>query len=327
MTFSEFHTVDTKNESKVEKSSFNGLVTNINAAPASYSPPKGEDRQGGENDVGALIAKSKKAAASLFTLLHAKNCKLGPNMCPHPGCPEAKLMFLHLKTCHSDSGAVCPSSYKGCVDARKLLAHYRRCRDIRSRQAANQIKTNQHVCLVCSLVARNAKTSLDRSRSASPKGTTSRKHTLPSLKQSSNQAPSLQKLSVRPRSVSFSAVARESSFSKESSIPLKTMPPPPPRFFVSNREECKERSRADELQDAMHCALKVERSPEISALDERSPEADELSREFPMPQPRMRRRRSASCHVLSSSNPSSVFDTIQEEPVGEELQNIVDGDK
>lgn len=84
-------------------------------------------------------------------------------MCAHVGCPEAKLMYLHLKTCSAELLEPCPSSHPGCQDARKLLAHYRRCRDIRARQAQNpSIRSQQHVCLVCSLVARHAKFTLDR---------------------------------------------------------------------------------------------------------------------------------------------------------------------
>ena len=49
------------------------------------------------------------------------------------------------------------------------------------------------------------------------------------------------------------------------------------------------------------------------------------SEEFQVPP--SRRRRSASCHVLSSSKANPGFHTIQEEPVGEELQRILEGDK
>ena len=48
------------------------------------------------------------------------------------------------------------------MQARKLLAHYRRCRNIRARQR-NQgpgSKTS-HVCLICSMVARQARSLLD----------------------------------------------------------------------------------------------------------------------------------------------------------------------
>ena len=108
-------------------------------------------------------------------------------MCGHVGCPEAKLMYLHLKTCSAVLLEPCPSQHPGCQDARKLLAHYRRCRDIRARQAQNpSTRSQQHVCLVCSLVARHAKFTLDRTtpgcRQANSKnGNASSSHFIPSL--------------------------------------------------------------------------------------------------------------------------------------------------
>jgi len=133
-----------------------------------------------KTSISELVGKSKKAAFSLWTLLHAKNCRLGVDRCSHPGCSEAKLMYLHHKTCSAQSVEACPTKHKGCQDARKLLAHYRRCRDIRARQSQNPNgKSRQHVCLVCSLVARHAKFALDKCVSASKNGTTS--HYIPSL--------------------------------------------------------------------------------------------------------------------------------------------------
>jgi TAZ zinc finger len=109
-------------------------------------------------------------------------------MCSHLGCPEAKLMYLHLKTCSAVLLEPCPSQHLGCQDARKLLAHYRRCRDIRARQAQNPAARSQHhVCLVCSLVARHAKFTLDRTivtpgcRQSSVKRDGNSSHFVPSL--------------------------------------------------------------------------------------------------------------------------------------------------
>lgn len=93
-----------------------------------------------------------------------QNCFLADD-CPHPGCKGAKLIILHLKTCRSADGGPCPTGRQGCDQAKKLLSHYRRCRKSRlmlagqhpSRRDLNQ----QHSCLVCSLVARQAR-SLER---------------------------------------------------------------------------------------------------------------------------------------------------------------------
>jgi hypothetical protein len=96
-------------------------------------------------------------------------------------------MYLHLKTCSAGDLELCPTGHKGCQDARKLLAHYRRCRDIRARQAhlPASARPQQHVCLVCSLVARHAKFTLDRTasstRSVSSSKTATSSHFIPSL--------------------------------------------------------------------------------------------------------------------------------------------------
>lgn len=264
---------------------------------------------------------------------------------------------------------MCPRNYKGCTDARKLLAHYRRCRDIRSRQASNQMKTQQHACLVCSLVARNAKGSIDRSRSTSPKRGTS-VHLIPSLKLSSDQITFQQHSTqhVRSRSHSLGSTSTNLTNNGIQRIPRK-MPPPPPRFSSSSQEE-KVNSNGEFLserssfQKAMYCALNttpsdnfalpadkkmVEKSlnysdnyfrPRAESLEIRqtlsaedkifpgySPVNNEVKDSDEFPVPPSRRRRSASCHVLSSSKSDPGFHTIQEEPVGEELQRILEGDK
>ena len=277
--------------------------------------------------------------------------------CSQPGCAEAKLIYLHLKTCKAESTSSCPTNHKGCADARKLLAHYRKCRDIRSRQASNG-KSQQHTCLVCSLVARNAKGSFDRSRSTSPKAKArNTMHLIPSLKLSSDQH-------VRIRSHS---VGNDLKFSSSLPSPRK-MPPPPPRFSSASQEEKVNSTREFAPEDnafqttAMYRALNATPSdgfaipaekkligdrlnssgsyfrPRAESLDIRQTRSEDQifpgsssvnnelkdGEEFPVPTPR---RRSASCHVLSSIKSDAGFQTIQEEPVGGELQRILEGDK
>lgn len=69
--------------------------------------------------------------------------------------------MLHVKTCACGPGAEfpCPTRVKGCHETRKLLAHYRRCKDIRTREAHSgrrSLRQQKHKCFICSLVARRA---------------------------------------------------------------------------------------------------------------------------------------------------------------------------
>ena len=59
-----------KNEGKKEEGESDGLST-FSEVPLSHDQEKKQVNVGG-NNVGALVAKSKKAASSLWTLLHAK---------------------------------------------------------------------------------------------------------------------------------------------------------------------------------------------------------------------------------------------------------------
>lgn len=100
-------------------------------------------------------------------LYDAQNCRLGPDRCTHKGCPDTKRLLLHIKTCPLASsspgggGNVYGCKEKGCDSARKLLNHYKRCRDARAQQAAQSKTAKPRVCLVCSLMARHAKTFVD----------------------------------------------------------------------------------------------------------------------------------------------------------------------
>jgi hypothetical protein len=151
-------------------------------------------------------------------------------------------MYLHMKTCTADPGVACPTSQKGCNDARKLITHYRRCREIRARQAGQhpKHKVQQHLCLVCSLVARHAKGVLDRNQSVNPRKPNSKHvitpYNLGSERKLAVQNPSGAPQSLRPRSTSPKSDRNRvlSSFTFSSNIENPTtpqkMPPPPPRF-------------------------------------------------------------------------------------------------
>jgi len=116
-----------------------------------------------------VILKSKRAANSLALLLHAKSCRSGPHKCQVRGCTETKLLLLHMKTCNVKPGVVCSRS--GCRSARKLLAHYRECKESRIRSTPDR----PHRCLLCSLVARQVKDELNKASLLKAKLTTGKK--------------------------------------------------------------------------------------------------------------------------------------------------------
>lgn len=134
-----------------------------------HPPPIGTN-----NNVGEVMAKAKKAAASLWMILHAQNCRM--HKCSHRGCGETRLLLLHVKSCSVGSVThPCPTCVRGCHETRRLLAHYRRCKDIRTKQVGlgrrslvqpdhprGSSSTSTSFCLVCSLVARYAKGILER---------------------------------------------------------------------------------------------------------------------------------------------------------------------
>lgn len=170
-----------------------------------------------------------------------KNCRLGANRCSHSGCSEAKLIYLHLKTCTAHGNNPCPTNRRGCQDARKLLAHYRRCRELRSRQTSSGLRT-QHVCLVCSLVARQARGSLEKSRSSSPKSRKLCKRFIPAISlstdkpveapvQRTNAFPAIPTASMdpSPQNGAFLDMPPPRSEKRNVAIGAQKMPPPPPR--------------------------------------------------------------------------------------------------
>jgi hypothetical protein len=110
-------------------------------------------------DVNELVVKAKKAAASLWMILHAQTCDDG-ELCPHTQCPETRVLLQHVQTCPSASNpsAPCPTAYKGCNESRKLLAHYQKCKELRTQQTLmGKHCPPKGSCLVCSLMARYAK--------------------------------------------------------------------------------------------------------------------------------------------------------------------------
>jgi hypothetical protein len=168
-----------------------------------------------------------------------QNCVVSADDCPHAGCREAKLLHLHLKTCSAGSGFACPAQYHGCAEARQLLAHYKRCRSIRARQVggggtahlcppapsalagSSSRPQQQHVCLVCSLVARQARSMLEKTNNRNSSSGSPGSHSSCSSSSSvaSSSSTSLRKPGSRKVVVS--------SYVLPSAVDI--MPPPPAR--------------------------------------------------------------------------------------------------
>mmetsp|Transcript_18871 Transcript_18871/g.30996 ORF Transcript_18871/g.30996 Transcript_18871/m.30996 type:complete len:418 (+) Transcript_18871:263-1516(+) len=202
--------------------------------PNTITPPQPQLQEQAAN-VGDLMAKAKKAAASLWLILHAQNCRQPQGTCSHRGCDDTKLLLVHVKTCPAGPNFPCPSCTKGCNETRKLLAHYRRCKDLRLKQVglgrrANGTQPDQS-CLVCSLMARYAKNVADRHRS--PGRSNNPASLLADALASTSGSSSCAKFNVEkgfasnfPTQEARNGV-RKPGFVRTPSAQL--MPPPPPR--------------------------------------------------------------------------------------------------
>ena len=141
--------------------------------------------------------------------------------------------------------------YHGCEQSRKLLAHYRRCRTLRSRLATGNTSnssnapqsttaTLSHHCLVCSLVARQARTMLEQ-RTAPPPTTTTNgmnvfKSSSTNMKRNILSSSSTTRQKMASSYTVLSATTTEkhlmngrNGYQKCDDSPAMKMPPPPPR--------------------------------------------------------------------------------------------------
>lgn len=132
-----------------------------------------------------------------------------------------------MKSCNAGSNSSCPHGYNGCHQARKLLSHYRKCRESRARQR-RQIRLRQQqlqepqFCLLCTLLSRH-------DRSVTEQITRSRQKSLP-LTQST--CPTVPVGDVSAEAQMLMSFRKQSSPNEESiSSPSsqESMPPPPPR--------------------------------------------------------------------------------------------------
>lgn len=140
-------------------------------------------------------------------------------------------MLLHLKTCPAGPDFQCPSRFHGCLQTRKLLAHYKRCSEIRKRQsqpnyAIKNPTQTKHACLVCSLVAREARNDLwDRNNRSENETSPTSAAEPPNGIISSFSLPNPQG-PIRSRVVEMQNGACQEA--------TQLMPPPPPRQVPVN---------------------------------------------------------------------------------------------
>lgn len=237
-------------------------------------------------------------------------CTSSVDSCPHQCCENAKRIHLHIKTCPATSDIACPTSHPGCQQARKLLIHYRKCKEMRTRQRrqarhAQQIKS----CLICTLLARHDKgisENFSSLRISSP---------LPITPHKTNR-----RTKARSKSVQFDLTPGIKEKAKASYRP-GAMPPPPPRSTLS---------RIVPLKNSYHpFRLKDGNRPRSGSLDERRLPSDmgndptvelelratasddplqlkPVQRQLPF------RKRSVSCSLLPNEKPADC-DTIMEE--------------
>lgn len=212
------------------------------------------------NNVGELVAKAKKAAISLWMILHAQNCRLSDDVCSHRGCGETKRLLAHVRTCPAAGrpNFPCPANCKGCNETRKLLAHYRRCKDMRLKQVGSGRRSGSQPdqsCLVCSLMARYAKGVMDKGKGGQGSGGGSGRNGVTSLLCNSTDGkfkverelanfPVVVDRGAATRCVAIPTAASSAASSSPISIPIPRrtpsmtlMPPPPPRLQSSSPVE------------------------------------------------------------------------------------------
>lgn len=107
--------------------------------------------------IGAVVSQAKDTASALWVLLHARHCT--DNNCHLLHCSNAKGIFS-LSRAASVGTKLTESQSDAVSEARKLLCHYKQCRQSRqTSQGGNPLespssKSSTPICLVCSLVAR-----------------------------------------------------------------------------------------------------------------------------------------------------------------------------
>ncbi|KAL7481076.1 hypothetical protein ACHAW6_006753 [Cyclotella cf. meneghiniana] len=191
------------------------LTNQIDDGPSTTTSCRAsQGQQATATEVSELVVKAKKAAASLWMILHSQSCHL--KSCPHPHCSDTKYILSHVQACPTSSNpsCSCPTCFKGCNETRKLLAHYQKCKDLRSRQNTAQGKQypQQTTCLVCSLMARYAKNIADKSPNKNAHIASATMPPLPRQRPRSESCPEQKSPERKSRSVKFAPCLRTTRY-------------------------------------------------------------------------------------------------------------------
>ena len=222
--------------------------------------------------------------------------------------------------------------YHGCAQSRKLLAHYRRCRSLRARHTGtgstgiNPTNTSSHHhCLVCSLVARQARTMLER-KTASSSSSSSSAGAVSGKEPCAKKTPSQRIVSYTVSTEAYAGVsARRGSLAK--------MPPPPPKLGLWSRGGVGAVSSLDSLARLYETAKQLDgdehdnpvmygRERAVSDADVVHYKTEQQSGDHSDDEQRpvLRRERSASCGTVPNAlrkrncGCQLTCETIEEEP-------------
>jgi len=241
------------------------------------------------SDISLVVSKAKRAADSLWIILHAQNCRR--YNCTR-GCYESKHILLHIKTCKTTGDTnnfTCPHNFKGCSQAKRLLAHYHRCRSTRHIQ-------KQSPCLICSFLSRHARNFVEGSSSNHDTTTVSSFHTKSApLSPISNSSGSSRVMKYGTTNNENRTMTTNTTSSEESSSSI-IMPPPPPRIPLKSclRGERKERTVSFSIREGKKRSLSDESDKPLSGADRRKRSASLDESRSP----------SSSCIAVKSNDPT-----------------------
>ena len=131
-----------------------------------------------------------------------------------------------MKSCNAGFNSTCPHGYNGCHQARKLLSHYRKCRELRARQR-RQIRLRQQqvlepqFCLLCTLLTRHDRNVTEQTKRSRQNSLSSAQSTRPAvIGDVSAEAKML---------MSFKKQTNSNEEQNSPTSSQESMPPPPPR--------------------------------------------------------------------------------------------------